>query len=77
MKSENPGQSWQNYQKNIADDHYYYVRSCIRQTFFPGSETALLNILRNNLGKDVMDDPGIHPAAGLDIIPILFRFRPL
>ena len=28
--------SWQDYQKEIADDHYYYARSCIRQNFFPG-----------------------------------------
>lgn len=25
--------SWQDYQKEIADDHYYYARSCIRQNF--------------------------------------------
>ena len=31
---------WKEYQKEIADDNYFYVRSCIRQTFFPGSETA-------------------------------------
>ena len=36
----NPGkqQIWKDYQKEIADDHYFYARSCIRQTFFPGSE---------------------------------------
>ena len=32
--------SWQEYQKEIADDRYYYARSCIRQNFFPGSEKA-------------------------------------
>ncbi len=26
--------SWQEYQKQIADDRYYYARSCIRQNFF-------------------------------------------
>lgn len=26
--------SWSDYQKEIADDKYYYVRSCIRQNFF-------------------------------------------
>ena len=31
---------WSDYQKEIPDDHYYYVRSCIRQTFFPASEAA-------------------------------------
>ena len=25
--------NWQDYQKEIADDRYYYVRSCIRQNF--------------------------------------------
>lgn len=74
MNNEHPKQSWQSYQKNIADDHYYYVRSCIRQTFFPGSETALLNILRNNLGKDVMDDPRHTSCSGIgyhsDIVPL-------
>ena len=37
---------WNEYQKTIADDHYFYERSCIRQTFFPGSETAFLRMLR-------------------------------
>ena len=42
--------SWSDYQKEIADDKYYYVRSCIRQNFFPGSEKAFLNMLQ----KDAM-----------------------
>ena len=24
---------WNDYQKEIADDKYYYVRSCVRQNF--------------------------------------------
>ena len=28
--------TWKDYQKDIADDRYYYARSCIRQNFFPG-----------------------------------------
>ena len=40
--------SWSEYQKEIADNDYYYARSCIRQNFFPGSEKAFLNIV----GKD-------------------------
>jgi len=24
---------WSAYQKDIADDHYYFARSCIRQNF--------------------------------------------
>lgn len=31
---------WKDYQKEIADDNYFYVRSCVRQSFFPGSETT-------------------------------------
>ena len=49
--------SWQDYQKEIADDHYYYARSCIRQNFFPGSEKLFIDMLRNDLGKDLTDDP--------------------
>ena len=45
--------AWKEYQKDIADDNYFYARSCIRQNFFPGSEAAFLNILRNDLGRDV------------------------
>ena len=42
--------SWQEYQKEVADDRYYYLRSCIRQNFFPGSEKAFVRILRQELG---------------------------
>ena len=49
--------SWQEYQKQIADDRYYYARSCIRQNFFPGSEKAFIDILHNDLGRDLLDDP--------------------
>jgi heterodisulfide reductase subunit B len=66
--------AWRKYQAHIADDHYYYVRSCIRQTFFPGSEAALLHILRNELGKDVMDDPRHTSCSGIgyhsDVVPL-------
>ena len=41
--------NWQDYQKEIADDRYYYVRSCIRQNFFPGSEKAFLDIMHDDL----------------------------
>ena len=44
---------WKDYQKEIAEDKYYYVRSCVRQNFFPGSETAFLKIMREELNKDV------------------------
>ena len=48
MTLEGKKRIWAEYQKDIADDNYFYVRSCIRQTFFPGAETAFLNILRND-----------------------------
>jgi heterodisulfide reductase subunit B len=64
---------WQKYQKEIADDHYYYCRSCIRQTFFPGSERAFLKILRDELGKDIYDDPRHTTCTGIayhsDLVP--------
>ena len=64
---------WNDYQKEIADDHYFYERSCIRQTFFPGSETAFLTIIRDILGKTVYDEPDLHTCTGIgyhaDIMP--------
>ncbi|MFI3265667.1 MAG: heterodisulfide reductase-related iron-sulfur binding cluster [Rikenellaceae bacterium] len=57
--------SWQDYQKKIADDNYYYARSCIRQNFFPGSESAFLKILANDLGKDIFDDPKHSSCSGI------------
>ena len=66
--------SWKEYQKEIADDRYYYARSCIRQNFFPGSEAAFLDIMRNDLGKDVLDDPLHTSCTGIgyhsDIVPL-------
>ncbi len=66
--------SWQEYQKEIADDHYYYARSCIRQNFFPGSEKMFLKILREDLGKDLKDDPLHTSCTGIgyhsDIVPL-------
>ena len=65
---------WNEYQKTIADDHYYYERSCIRQTFFPGSETAFLKIMQEELGKDVFDDFRLHTCTGIgyhtDVVPL-------
>lgn len=64
---------WEEYQKEIADDHYFYVRSCIRQSFFPGSETAFLNMMRNDLKKDVFEDGRHTTCTGIgyhtDIVP--------
>ncbi len=65
---------WNEYQKAIADDHFFYERSCIRQTFFPGSETAFLRIMREELGKDIRDEANQHTCTGIgyhsDIVPL-------
>ncbi len=62
-----------NYHKEIADNDYYYARSCIRQNLFPGSETTFLNILRNDLQKNVFDDPKHTTCTGIgyhsDVVP--------
>lgn len=64
---------WNQYQKEIADDRYFYERSCIRQSFFPGSEAAFLKILREELGKDIHDDVNQHTCTGIgyhsDVVP--------
>ena len=66
--------SWQEYQKDIANDKYYYARSCIRQNFFPGSEKAFLDILAKDLGKDIFDDPLHTSCTGIgyhsDVVPL-------
>ena len=66
--------SWTDYQKDIADDNYYYARSCIRQNFFPGSEKAFLNILSKDLGRNIFDDPLHTSCTGIgyhaDIVPL-------
>lgn len=66
--------SWSDYQKDIADDKYYYARSCIRQNFFPGSEKKFLEIMRDTLNRDVKDDPLHTSCTGIgyhaDIVPL-------
>jgi heterodisulfide reductase subunit B len=65
---------WNEYQKEIAEDNYFYVRSCVRQNLFPGAEHTLLKILRNELGKDVYEDPKHTTCTGIgyhtDIVPL-------
>ena len=65
---------WNAYQKEIAEDHYFYERSCIRQTFFPGSEAAFLRIMREELHKDIKDEANQHTCTGIgyhsDIVPL-------
>jgi heterodisulfide reductase subunit B len=74
MKEEGKKRIWADYQKHLPDDHYFYVRSCIRQTFFPGSEQFFLNFLRNDLGKDVFEDPEHTTCTGIgyhgDVVPL-------
>jgi len=65
---------WQEYQKEIADDNYFFVLSCIRQSFFPGAEVMFLNIMRDQLGKDVYENPGHTTCTGIgyhtDVVPL-------
>ena len=66
--------SWTDYQKEIADDNYYYARSCIRQNFFPGSEKVFLDILGKDLGRNIFDDPLHTSCTGIgyhsDVVPL-------
>ncbi len=62
---KNINQRWLSYQKRIADNHYYFARSCIRQNFFPASETVFLKILREELEKDIFDDPEQTTCTGI------------
>ncbi len=73
MNIEGKKQIWSSYQKEIADNDYYYARSCIRQNFFPASEATFLRILREELGKNIFDDPNHTTCTGIgyhsDIVP--------
>jgi heterodisulfide reductase subunit B len=73
MISEGKRKIWKDYQKEIAGDHYFYVRSCVRQNFFPASEKAFLKIMKEELGKDVYENPSHTTCSGIgyhsDIVP--------
>lgn len=56
---------WSDYQKEIPDDHWFYARSCIRQNFFPASETYFLKICRDMLGRDICDNEHHTTCAGI------------
>ena len=56
---------WKDYQKEVADNHYFFVRSCIRQTFFPGAEAALLTILRDDVGVGGVRGAQLHATEAL------------
>ncbi len=74
MKIDGKKNIWKDYQKEIADDNYFYVRSCVRQNFFPGAETTFLKIMREELGKKVFEHPCHTTCSGIgyhsDIIPL-------
>ena len=74
MNIEGKKAIWKDYQKEIAEDKFYYVRSCVRQNFFPGSETAFLKIMRDELKKDVFEHPCHTTCTGIgyhcDIVPV-------
>jgi len=65
MITEGKRKIWRDYQKEIADDNYFYVRSCIRQNFFPGAEKTFLKILKDELKKDVCEDPRHTTCTGI------------
>jgi heterodisulfide reductase subunit B len=73
MKVEGKKLIWNEYQKEIAADNYFYVRSCVRQNFFPASEKAFLRILKEELQKDVYENPSHTTCTGIgyhtDIVP--------
>lgn len=74
MKLEGKKKLWAKYQKEIADNNFYYARSCIRQNFFPGSEATFLRILKNELHKNILDDPRHTTCTGIayhtDLVPL-------
>ncbi len=74
MKAEGKRRLWQEYQKEIADDRYFYARSCVRQNFFPASEATFLRILKDELGKEVYDEPHHTTCTGIayhcDLTPV-------
>jgi heterodisulfide reductase subunit B len=74
MIPEGKKKLWAKYQKEIAEDNYYYARSCIRQNFFPGSESTFLRILKDDLGKSILDDPRHTTCTGIayhtDLVPL-------
>jgi heterodisulfide reductase subunit B len=74
MINEGKKQIWKDYQKEIPDDHYFYVRSCIRQNFFPASEVTFLRILKGELGRDVYETEHHTSCSGIgyhsDVVPM-------
>lgn len=57
MITEGKRHIWKEYQKKVADDRYYYARSCVIQDFSPASEQPFLKMMLEEPGKEVFDDP--------------------
>jgi len=57
--------NWEKYQKEIADDNYYFARSCIRQNFFPAAEDLFLKIVAQELGRNIYDDARQTTCTGI------------
>jgi len=72
MKAEGKKRIWLDYQKEIADDRFFYVRSCVRQNFFPASEKVFLQIMKDELGKDVFENASHTTARALAITVMWF-----
>lgn len=74
MNIEGKIKIWDKYQKEIADDSYFYLRSCVRQNFFPASEATFFRILRDELNKDIYENPAHTTCTGIgyhsDIVPM-------
>jgi len=75
MKIEGKRRIWKEYQKEIAGDHYFYVRSCVRQNFFPGSEKTFLRILKEVLDKDIYENPSHTTCSGIGYHSDIVRFE--
>lgn len=56
---------WEAYQKEIADNDYYFARSCIRQNIFPAAEDVFLKIIGQELGKNIYDDARQTTCTGI------------
>jgi heterodisulfide reductase subunit B len=73
MKIEGKRKIWNDYQKEIAGDRYFYVRSCVRQNFFPASEKMFLKIMREELQKNVFENAAHTTCSGIgyhsDVVP--------
>lgn len=73
MNIEGKKRIWESYQKEIADDEWFYVRSCVRQNFFPASEKTFLKIMRDELKRDVHENAAHTTCSGIgyhsDVVP--------